>query len=71
MNDFNHAVKRLVGKSYPKAVYGGISDSTLSRRIKSGDIPPPDIPATCNGAANKWLQSTIDDDLNNKLEEVA
>ncbi len=70
MSILKMATNFLVGKDYLKAVYD-ISDSTLSRRVKKGLIPPPDIPATVNGSANKWLQSTIDNDLNNKLEEVA
>lgn len=70
MNDLKLAINYLVGAAYLRAVYD-ISSSTLNRRIKKGLIPAPDIPATVNGAANKWLKSTIDNDLNNKLEEVA
>ena len=35
------------------------SRSTVMRRIKSGTIPKPDIPAEIGGA-NKWFQTTPD-----------
>ncbi len=60
---------KKISQPYPVDVLCGInawmivrdeSRSTINRKIKSGEIPKPDVPATGNGNPNKWFKSTID-----------
>jgi len=57
----------LIGGRYIDAKFD-FSPATRNRRIKDGTIPKPDVPATTNGACNKWLKSTIDEVFNAQFE---
>ena len=61
-------MKKII-QPYPDDVLCGISvwmmvrdesRSTINRKMKSGEVPPPDVPARGNGNPNKWFKSTID-----------